>query len=71
MYCVELMVKEKAKVQVASSFMFSVGDRCKVALSGVRLQDGSVVKHGYIERAYNAGEIIEKTESEEGIEFSW
>ncbi len=69
-YCIGVEIEGRMKTQIVSQTKFNVGDVCAVALSGIKLPDGRVITHGFIDRAYSAGEILGLTDKEPGVELN-
>ena len=69
LFCYGVEVKGKIRTQVVSPLKLNVGDICAVALSGIVLSSGHRVRHGFVDRAYSAGEILGVTDEPPGVEL--
>ncbi len=70
LFCIVVELPNSVRSQVVSTKEFQIGDICIVALSGVRLQSGKMIEHGFVDKAYTAGEILGTTDKAPGTEFS-
>ena len=68
--CYVVEVGQEIHTQVVGAKKYHVRDVCAVALSGVRLPDGKEIKHGFVDRAYSAGEILGLTDAPPGTELA-
>jgi Colicin immunity protein / pyocin immunity protein len=68
--CIGVELPNSICTQVLSTEKYGVGDTCVVALSGVRLQSGKVIEHGFVNKVFTAGEILGTTDKAPGTEFS-
>jgi hypothetical protein len=67
--CIGVEVPNSIHTQVVSAKTYRVGEVCAVALSGVRLLSGRVIGHGFVDKVYSAGEILNTTDNGVGTEF--
>lgn len=68
--CYGIEVEHELQTQVVSPLSFEVGDRCVVALSGVNLADGTVVKHEFVDGVFSSGVIISPSSELSGTEIA-
>jgi hypothetical protein len=68
--CIGVELPNSICTQVVSTKKYRVGDICVAALSGVRLHSGKVIEHGFVDKAFTAGEILATTDKAPGTEFS-
>jgi Colicin immunity protein / pyocin immunity protein len=68
--CFGVELNGRFRTQIVSPLKLKVGDNCVVALSGARLSNGKVVTHGFVDRAFTAGEILGITDDPPGTEFA-
>jgi Colicin immunity protein / pyocin immunity protein len=66
LFCYEIEVPQFLRTQVVSSESLEKGDKCIVALSGVKLPDGKLVQHGLIDKVFTVGKLISKTDLDVG-----
>jgi hypothetical protein len=70
LFCIGVELPNRICTQVLSAKKYGVGAICVVALSGVRLCSGKVIEHGFVDKAFTAGEVLDTTDKAPGTEFS-
>ncbi|WDI42600.1 bacteriocin immunity protein [Bremerella sp. P1] len=68
--CYGVEIEGHIQTQVVSSLTLKPRENCAVALSGVRLPDGSTVQHVFVDQAFSAGVILGRTGQPVGMELA-
>lgn len=69
-YIYGVRIPDAVSTQVVSSGKYEVGSICVVALSGACASGQRVVRHGFVDRVYSAGEILGLSRDPVGTEVA-